>query len=40
MIPSYIEKPIAVFKSNMDDTIIKDGFHSAEDVYRNVLVEK
>ena len=37
MIPSYIDKPTAVFKSNMEETIIKDGFHSAEDVYRNVL---
>lgn len=37
MIPSFIEAPTAVFKHNMDETIIKDGFHSAEDVYRNVL---
>ncbi|MDR2900402.1 MAG: substrate-binding domain-containing protein [Treponema sp.] len=36
MIPSYVEHPIAVFKENMDETVIKDGFHSAEDVYRNV----
>lgn len=36
MIPSYIEKPIAVYNFNMNDTVIKDGFHSAEDVYRNV----
>jgi D-xylose transport system substrate-binding protein len=39
MIPSFIEKPTAVFKHNMDETIIKDGFHSATDVYRNVLHE-
>jgi D-xylose transport system substrate-binding protein len=37
MIPSYIEAPLAVGKDNMDDTIIRDGFHSAEDVYRNIL---
>jgi D-xylose transport system substrate-binding protein len=36
MIPSYVEKPIAVYSRNMDETVIKDGFHSAEDVYRNV----
>lgn len=33
-IPYYVEEPIAVFKDNMDETIIRDGFHSAEDVYR------
>jgi D-xylose transport system substrate-binding protein len=37
MIPSYVEKPLAVYSRNMDDTVIKDGFHSAEDVYRNVV---
>lgn len=37
MIPSYIEEPTAVYKWNMDETIIRDGFHSAEDVYRNVM---
>lgn len=36
LIPSYIEAPIAVGKDNMDETVIRDGFHSAEDVYRNV----
>jgi D-xylose transport system substrate-binding protein len=35
MIPSYIEMPAAVDKDNME-VIIKDGFHSYEDVYRNV----
>jgi D-xylose transport system substrate-binding protein len=42
MIPSCIEPPTAVYKWNMDETIINDGFHSAEDVYRNVMqgVEK
>lgn len=37
MIPSYIEAPLAVGKDNMDETIIRDGFHSSEDVYRNIL---
>ncbi|MFA6507434.1 MAG: substrate-binding domain-containing protein [Treponemataceae bacterium] len=36
-IPSFIEAPTAVYKRNMDDTIIRDGFHSVEDVYRNVV---
>ncbi|MDR0718357.1 MAG: substrate-binding domain-containing protein [Treponema sp.] len=36
MIPSYIEEPIAVYKHNMD-VVIHDGFHSYEDVYRNVM---
>ncbi|MFH2115235.1 MAG: substrate-binding domain-containing protein [Spirochaetota bacterium] len=39
LIPSYIEAPLAVGKDNMDETIIRDGFHSAEDVYRNILRE-
>lgn len=33
-IPYYVEMPKAVFKDNMNETIIRDGFHSAEDVYR------
>jgi D-xylose transport system substrate-binding protein len=37
MIPSYIETPLAVGMDNMNGTIIRDGFHSAEDVYRNVM---
>jgi D-xylose transport system substrate-binding protein len=38
MIPSYIEKPVAVFAENID-VVIRDGFHSREDVYRNVPAE-
>ncbi|GHV92280.1 xylose ABC transporter substrate-binding protein [Spirochaetia bacterium] len=34
-VPSYIERPLAIYKENMD-AVIKDGFHSYEDVYRNV----
>jgi len=34
MIPFYMEDPMAVFRENMDETVIRDGFHSAEDVYR------
>jgi D-xylose transport system substrate-binding protein len=36
LIPSYVEKPIAVFADNID-VVIRDGFHSREDVYRNVM---
>lgn len=36
-IPSYIESPIAVGKDNMEETIIRDGFHATADVYRNVV---
>jgi D-xylose transport system substrate-binding protein len=40
MISSYIEKPLAVYKDNMETTVIKDGFHSQEDIYRNVSMVK
>jgi D-xylose transport system substrate-binding protein len=33
-IPSDVEKPLAIYKDNMD-AVIRDGFHSYEDVYRN-----
>jgi D-xylose transport system substrate-binding protein len=35
-VPSVLLSPIAVDKSNIDETIIADGFHSREDVYKNV----
>ncbi len=35
-IPFYMETPVAVTRDLMDSTIIADGFHSYEDVYRNV----
>lgn len=35
MIPFFIEEPKSVFRNNIDSSIIADGFHSAEDVYRN-----
>lgn len=34
LVPSYLIEPIAVDKSNIDETVIKDGFHKKEDVYR------
>jgi len=37
-VPFFMEAPIAVFRGNMDSTVIRDGFHAAEDVYRNVAV--
>lgn len=33
-VPSVLLTPIPVDKSNIDETIIADGFHSREDVYR------
>lgn len=34
LIPFFMETPKAVFSWNMEETIIRDGFHSADDVYR------
>jgi len=36
-IPYYREAPVAVFKEDMEEIIIGDGFHSREDVYRESL---
>jgi D-xylose transport system substrate-binding protein len=36
-VPYYRLTPIAVTAANMDETVIRDGFHLREDVYRNVL---
>ncbi|SIQ39196.1 xylose-binding protein [Alkalispirochaeta americana] len=33
-IPFFVEMPQAVFRHNMDETVIRDGFHSKEAVYR------
>ncbi|MBM7563430.1 D-xylose ABC transporter substrate-binding protein [Paenibacillus sacheonensis] len=35
-VPAILLEPIAVNRTNIDATIIADGFHSREDVYRNV----
>ncbi|MDR1950167.1 MAG: substrate-binding domain-containing protein [Spirochaetaceae bacterium] len=35
-VPSYLEKTIPVVKANMD-VVIRDGFHSYEDIYRTVM---
>ncbi|CAN5558695.1 D-xylose ABC transporter substrate-binding protein [soil metagenome] len=34
-VPSILIEPIAVDKSNIDQTVIKDGFQKKEDVYKN-----
>lgn len=34
-VPSVLLDPVAVDKSNMDATVIADGFHKKEDVYKN-----
>ena len=33
-VPSYLLDPIAIDKSNIDETIIKDGFHTKESIYQ------
>jgi len=35
-VPSVLLEPVAVDKSNIDATVIADGFHAKEDVYKNV----
>ena len=35
-VDSILLKPIQVDKSNLDSTVIKDGFHKKDDVYKNV----
>lgn len=35
-VPSILLDPVAVDKSNIDATLIADGFHTKEDVYKNV----
>ncbi len=32
-VPAILLAPVAVDKANLDDTIIKDGYHSREDIY-------
>lgn len=35
-VPFYMEVPVAVFAHNLDTTVIKDGFHTARDIYRDL----
>jgi D-xylose transport system substrate-binding protein len=34
-VPSILLEPISVDKNNLDATVLKDGFHKREDVYKN-----
>jgi len=38
-IPFFVESPIPVYRENLDTTILSDGFHSREDVYRNAIAQ-
>jgi D-xylose transport system substrate-binding protein len=35
-VPSILQEPIVLDKNNVMDTVIKDGYHKVEDVYKNV----
>jgi D-xylose transport system substrate-binding protein len=35
-VPSILQEPQAVDKENLDATIVKDGYHKCEDVYKDV----
>jgi len=35
-VPAILQEPIVVDKNNVMQTIIKDGYHKMEDVYKNV----
>jgi len=35
-VPAILQEPVSVDKSNMMQTVIKDGYHSMEEVYKNV----
>ena len=35
-VPSILQEPIAVDKDNVATTVIKDGYHKLEDIYKNV----
>jgi D-xylose transport system substrate-binding protein len=35
-VPAILQEPIAVDKNNMMQTVVKDGYHSREAVYKNV----
>jgi len=38
-VPSILLEPISVDKSNLDATVIKDGFHNREEVYKNASAQ-
>lgn len=39
-VPSYLLEPVVVDSENMMDTIIKDGYHPFEEVYKNIPAEQ
>jgi D-xylose transport system substrate-binding protein len=39
-VPSKLQEPQAVDKENLDATIVKDGYHKCEDVYKDVPSHK
>ncbi|MBA2341697.1 MAG: substrate-binding domain-containing protein [Pyrinomonadaceae bacterium] len=39
-VPSILQEPITVDKNNVAQTVIKDGYHKMEDVYKNVPREQ
>lgn len=39
-VPFQMEMPIKVDKSNMMDTVVRDNFHSMEQIYRNVPTDQ
>jgi len=39
-VPSILLPPIAVDKSNLPETVVKDGFQKLEEVYKNVPKEQ
>ena len=39
-VPSILQEPIVVDKNNVMQTVIKDGYHKLEDVYKNVPKEQ
>jgi D-xylose transport system substrate-binding protein len=39
-IPYYRLDPVAVTADNLDETVIRDGFHLRDEVYRNMLLPK
>lgn len=38
-VPSILLEPISVDKSNLDATVLKDGFHKREEVYKNAPIQ-
>jgi D-xylose transport system substrate-binding protein len=39
-VPTYLVQPISVTKDNMLETVIKDGFHTYEEVYQSIPLDK